>query len=415
MLGPLLERTLRQERATLLAGLFRLTRDLELAEESLQEACLQATTQWQREGLPDNPAAWLNTVARRRAVDVLRRRSRAAAHEDDDLAGEGTDAVAAQREVDDEDRLRLLFECCRASLPERARAGLALRSFLGLTTREIARAFLEREATTAQRMVRAKQQLEAEGPAQAPASEAERARALSAVLSTLYLLFNEGYLATEGDSLVRRELSREALKLTRGVVSLVPREPEAAGLLALMLFHEARQAARVNAQGELITLEEQDRSRWDQRLIQEGAAVLDGALRARRPGVYQLQAAIASLHCHARTAADTDWPQIAALYGKLLELEPTPIVELNAAVALAFAARLEDGLRWLNALERRGVLNDYHLLPAAKAELLRRQGKLRQANRYFRRARRLCRNAQERAHLDRRIRETDEGARGDAS
>jgi RNA polymerase sigma-70 factor (ECF subfamily) len=285
---------------------------------------------------------------------------------------------------------------------------LALRTLCGLSTREISRAFLESEATTAQRLVRAKKKIaEARIPYVVPSRE-ELPDRLSAVLTAIYLVFNEGYSASEGDSLLRPDLSSEAIRLARLLVSLQPEEPEALGILALMLLHDARRDARVGADGALVPLEEQDRSRWDHSKIVEGLDILDRAIAMRRRGPYQLQAAIAALHSKASAAASTDWPQIAALYGALHQMVPTAIVELNAAAAIAMVSGPEAGLVWIERVEAGGELGEYHLLPAARADLLRRAGRGREAEEHYRRAIELARNPAERLYLERRLREVTE-------
>jgi RNA polymerase sigma-70 factor, ECF subfamily len=393
----IIERTLRLERPRLVASLYRLTGDLGLVEDAVQEASLEATVQWVRDGLPDNPGAWLQVVARRRAIDLLRRRRRHQLREVPDMLG------PAPSQDDRADRLHLLLACCSAALPERARMALALRTFLGLSTREIARAFVEPEATTAQRLVRARKALK-KRPAELASPPAPQA--LPLVLRVVYLTFNEGYLAAEGDALVRHHLLDDAISLGETLVELVPSDPEAWGLLALMHLHASRREARVDVQGRLLTLAEQDRTRWDAGSIARGRAALERALSLHRgagTGTYQLQAAIAALHAGAVSAADTDWVQIAALYRRLLDFEPSPIVELNAGIALAMSGDLEGGLAWLNGLERRGVLKRSHLFASAKGLLLAETGALSQARRYLARARALATNAREREYLTRRI------------
>lgn len=413
MIGSLIEQCLRRERASILASLYRFCHDLSLAEEAVQEASLQAMRTWPTSGPPERPGAWLTVVARRKLVDLLRARAR-----DARTQGSLADATPLDDEPipvagssqDCEDRLRLLFACCAANIPVRARIALALRSILGLSTREIARALLEREVATAKRIVRAKAALTS--PREMPAGEA-RAHAIELVLQTLYLVFNEGYLAAEGDSLVRHRLVDDAIELAETVVELLPWHADAQGLLALMLLHASRRDARIDANGALVTLEHQDRSRWNRSQITRGTAVLDRAMSLLAGGVgvgvFQVQAAIAALHCNAARAEDTDWVQIGALYRLLLTLQPSPVVELNAAVAMMMTHNLRDALAWVNALERRDVLGDYHLLAAVKAELLKRLGHTRQANRYYRRARKLTANQHEKAFLSARIAATDEG------
>lgn len=434
MIASLVDQCLRRERARILGSLFRVCRDLSAAEEALQDASLQAMTTWPTDGPPDKPGAWLYVVARRRLIDSLRRDARwqAASGSVDDDSGDGDgrdplDQLAQEAPPvegsgqDRDDRLRLLFACCNASLPERARIGLALRSLLGLSTREIARAFLEDEATTAKRLVRAKQAVKqtawASAGTAADLGVDERMAAIDLVLRTLYLVFNEGYLAAEGESLVRQGLVDDAIELAELVVDLLPWHAESHGLLALMLLHGARRAARVNSLGELVTLDEQDRGLWDAAMIRRGTAVLDRALALRAAsavdasavdvgvgvGVYLVQAAISSLHANAAHADDTDWLQIAGLYRLQLSQTPSPVVELNAAVALAMAGQQKEALAWVNALEKDKRLADYHLLAAVKAHLLEGAGHRQQAIRLYRRARRLTNNEAERRFLTRRI------------
>jgi len=404
MLSSVLDQVFRRESGRVLATLIRQLGDFDAAEDALQDACTKALEAWPRDGIPDNPAAWLTTVARRRSIDLARRRKAAPA------AAATLSAVPAPAPGDDpaaesgigDDRLRLLFTCCHPALNRPARVGLALRTLGGLSTREIARAFVEPEPTTAQRLVRAKAKIREAGiPYEVPGPDDLPAR-LAAVLEVVYLVFNEGYAATEAESFLRPDLCREAIRLGRLLVELMPGEPEARGLLALMLLHDARRPARVR-DGELVPLEEQDRTRWDREAIREGTAVLDAALPVRRPGPYQIQAAVAALHCAAATAAATDWPQIAALYRALLRYTPTPVVELNAAVACAMAGGIDPGLGWIAAIEARGELAGYHLLPAAKADLLRRAGRPEEAAAEYRKALELVTAPAERRYLLRRL------------
>jgi RNA polymerase sigma-70 factor, ECF subfamily len=402
MLAAILDQIFRRESGRVLATLIRHLGDFDLAEDALQDAFAKALQTWPRDGIPDNPAAWLTTVARRRSLDLVRRRK----NEPIPLAN--LPDLAARAPIEDgaddgiaDDRLRLLFTCCHPSLNQAAQVGLALRTLGGLTTREIARAYVEPEATTSQRLVRAKAKIRrASIPYAIPSPEDLPAR-LAAVLEVVYLVFNEGYAATDAEPFLRPDLCLEAIRLSRLIVEHMPGEPEAHGLLALMLLHEARRPARIR-DGELVPLEQQDRSTWDQVAIQEGKATLDANLAARRPGPYQIQAAIACLHCTAATADATDWEQIAALYKALLRYLPTPVVELNAAVAHAMAGRMDIGMDWIAALEARGDLDGYYLLPAAKADLLRRAGWPGAADEY-RKALRLVTAPMERRYLIRRL------------
>jgi RNA polymerase sigma-70 factor, ECF subfamily len=404
VLDHLIDHVFRRESGQVLASLIRTTGDFELAEDALQEACARAAATWPRDGLPERPGAWLTTVARRCAVDLLRRqRARPTWVEDapETAAAEPEEDPASVSGVED-DRLRLLFTCCHPALAQPAQVALALRTLCGLSTREIARAFVEAEATTAQRLVRAKRKIrEAAIPYAVPRPDVFQER-LEAVQAVVYLVFNEGYASTEEQGLLRPDLCREAIRLGRLLVELLPGEAEALGLLALMLLHDARREARVGPDGALVCLEEQDRSRWDTSAITEGTALLDAALVARAPGPYQVQAAIAALHAGARCAEETDWPQISGLYGALLRYLPTPVVELNAAVALAMAEGPEAGLRWMDTLCRREELAGYHLLPAARADLLRRTGRLEEARLAYTAALALVRNPAERLYLERR-------------
>ena len=407
MLARAIDQLVRREGPRVLAGLIRWSGDFDLAEEAFQAACTQALESWPRRGLPDRPGAWLTTVARRRAVDLLRRRRPDVPLEGplaEALAAEGGGPVEAPPEVED-DRLRLLFTVCHPALAPASQIALALRTLCGLTTQEIARAHLEPEATTAQRLVRAKRKIaDARIPFQVPAA-GQLAERLEGVLSTIYLVFNEGFSATGGESWIRPDLCAEAIRLGRLVVELLPGEAEAEGLLALMLLHDARRPARTAADGTLVPLEEQDRRRWSPELIAEGILVLDRAVARVSPGPYQLQAAIAALHARAARPEDTDWPQIAALYGALLRHSPGPIVELNAAVAVAMARGPEAGLAWMERLDRSGELAGYHLLPAAQADLLRRLGRADEARAAYARALELVRHPAERRFLERRLAE----------
>ena len=414
MLTPIIDGICRAEGPRLLAGLIRRVGDFELAEDAMQDAFTKALEVWPAQGLPAAPAAWLTTVARRRALDLLRRRATGPLYTDEppDMAAPEAEAgdvdTAALSGVED-DRLRLVFTCCHPAIAQPAQVALALRTLGGLSTREIARAFLEPEATTAQRLVRAKRKiLDARIPYEVPARELLPER-LQAVLGVVYLIFNEGYATTEHDGLVRPDLCAEAIRLARLLAVLIPDEPEVQGLLALMLLHDARRATRIGDDGALVPLEEQDRGRWQRGEIEEGLVVLEAALRQRRRGPYQLQAAIAALHAQAPRADETDWRQIAVLYDGLLSEQPGPVVELNAAVALAMAQGPEHGLAWIERLAQGGELDGYHLLPAARADLLRRLGRRAEAAEAYRAALALVRNPAERLYLERRLAECGAG------
>lgn len=399
LLSRLVEEVFRNDGRRVLAGLIRLTGDIDLAEDALQEACIRALDRWPRDGVPNSPGAWINTVARRVAIDRLRGAAFTSLPEH--LAAPSVEPAA--REVIEDDRLRLLFTCCHPALAPEAQTALALRTLGGLTTREIARAYLEAESTTAQRLTRAKNKIRAARiPYEIPPREKLPERVLAA-LAVLYLIFNEGYASTAAPSLLRVDLVAEAIRLARLTVELLPAEEEARGLLALMLLTDARRPARVSAQGDLVPLEEQDRSLWNRAAIDEGRRILEDTLRRGRPGPYQLQAAIAAVHAEAPTAAQTDWHQISALYSELLRCAPTPVVELNAAAALGMAQDPELALAWMERLGTAGQLARYHLLPAAQADLLRRLGRTDEALAAYRRALELVTNASERRFLEARL------------
>ena len=397
----------RDEWGRVVATLIRTTGDWDLAEECAQDAFTAALQRWPRDGIPGRPGAWLTTAARNRAIDVLRRKAVGAAklREVAAMSYEPEPAAADESSVPD-DRLRLMFTCCHPALPLEARVALTLRTLAGLTTAEIARAFLASEPTMAKRLVRAKQKIQNAGiPYRVPPAHLLPERT-PGVLGVLYLLFNEGYSATAGADLVRQNLCAEAIRLAQVLATLMPDEAEAAGLLALMLLHDARRAARLDARGDLVTLEDQDREQWDTAEIAEGVLLLNGALRRGRPGPYQVQAAIAACHATAPTAQDTDWAQIAGLYEQLARFLPTPVVELNHAVAVGMAQGPAAGLPLVAALEASGKLAGYHLLPATRADFLRRLGRLPEAAEAYRTALELAGTDAEQRFLRRRLAET---------
>lgn len=398
----LIERLYRDESRRVLATLIRLLGDFDLAEEALHEAFRSAVEQWPREGVPDNPRAWLVSAGRFRAIDSLRRQRRfQPLDERIDVPGEGD---AQEVELLEDDRLRLIFTCCHPALASDAQVALTLREVCDLSTEEIARAFLSSPSTLAQRIVRAKAKIrDARIPYEVPGRN-ELPERLEAVLRVIYLVFNEGYFASSGDSLTRSQLSDEAIRLGRLLLELLP-EPEVQGLLALMVLHESRRQARSAADGEVILLEAQDRSLWDRELIAEGEALVLQALRSRRFGPYSLQAAIAAVHAEAASLEETDWAQIVGLYDELLRLNPSPVVALNRAVALAMHEGEEVGLMEVERLLASGELDAYHLLHAARADLLRRLGRTDQAIAAYRQALALAQQGADRQFLQKRLEE----------
>jgi RNA polymerase sigma-70 factor (ECF subfamily) len=402
-----IESVFRSEYGRIIATLIRVSHSFDLAEEALQDSFATAVISWQSSGIPDNPAAWITTTARRKLIDYVRREQTRRANEDQLLYETPTCSNTLDEAMllpCEDDRLRLIFTCCHPALNQQAQVALTLRTLGGLTTPEIARAFLVPEPTLAQRLVRAQRKIQqARIPYEIPSPDRLPER-LASVQSVLYLIFNEGYAATSGDSLLRRELSTEAIRLARTLNQLLPDNPETLALLALMLLHDSRRDARYQ-NNELVTLEEQDRTLWHRDQITEGVHIVERALGRRNLGPYQLQAAIAAVHAEAATAAQTDWKQIAALYALLETIQPSPVVSLNRAVATAMSGTLERGLAQIDALASHPELTSYHLTHAARADLLRRMDRVPEALDSYNRALVLTHNTVERRYLERRIAE----------
>jgi len=408
--APLLdiECVFREQRGRILATLIRLVGDIDAAEEALADACEAALSQWPSEGLPDNPRAWLVRAGRNKAADRVRRALLFAAKRAElelQLGAEAAlvPALDSDAQAVEDDLLRLIFTCCHPALGIEAQVALTLRTLGGLATEEIARAFLVPATTMAQRLVRAKTKIRQAGiPYRVPELE-DLPERLDAALAVVYLIFNEGYTASTGSQLIRRELSSEALRLGRLLVELMPERSEPQALLALMLLQGARRDARVGADGDVVLLEDQDRSLWQREEVQEGLALVEAALRRAPPGAYALQAAIAGVHAQAATAEDTDWRQIASLYSLLLHINPSPVVELNFAVAVAMADGAAAGLRLVERLAESGALPGYHLLPATQADLLRRLGRHEEAAAAYRAALGMVGNDADRRFLEQRL------------
>ena len=395
------ERIFREEHGRVLAALISHFEDFDLAEDALQDALVNALERWLGDGIPENPGAWLTTVARRRAIDRIRH----TATLERSLPALNPQLSYDEHEMDEtqipDDRLKLMFTCCHPSLAPEAQVALTLHTLGGLSTQEVARAFLVSETTMAQRLARARRKIrDARIPYRIPPPDLLPER-LDALLAVIYLIFNEGYVTTRGDSLTRQELCGEAIRLCRVLVQLLPQSAEARGLLALMLLHDSRRETRLNAAGELVLLEEQDRARWDHAKILEGVTVLDEALALRDPGPYQVQAAISALHAEARTADSTDWRQIVALYNTLSKMVPSIVVEVNRAVAVAMAENAQVGLELLLRLEPHA--DGFYPYHAARADLLRRTNQREAAADAYQRALDMCGNSTERAYLQRRL------------
>lgn len=407
-----LEQVFREEYGRIIATLIRHSGSFDLAEEALNEAFVSAAASWERDGPPRNPGAWLTTVAHRKLLDAVRR-DKTRAEKQSEIEYETTRLQPfAEPELLEEaveypdDRLRLIFTCCHPSLNRAAQVALTLRTLGGLTTTEIAHAFLLPDTTLAQRLVRAKQKIRLAGiPYEIPSLERLTDR-LAAVQAVIYLIFNEGYSASAGESLVRNDLCAEAIRLGRVLCELMPGEPENLGLLALMLLQDSRRSARVNDRGELVLLEEQDRSLWDRKEIDEGVGLVERALAMRRPGSYQVQAAIAAVHCEAETAGETDWRQIVALYERLMRISSSPVVALNYAAAVAMSDGPETGLELIESAGAGGRLEQYYLFHAARADLLRRLNRFDEAHTAYESALALTTNRVEQNYIRKRLAET---------
>ncbi len=404
-----LERVFREEYGRIISSLIRHSGSFDLAEESLQEALSTAVVKWEQEGTPVNPGAWLTTVAHRKLIDMVRREKTKNAHQSEleyaslHLQSENPELLFDENSQYPDDRLRLIFTCCHPSLSQEAQVALTLRTLGGLATAEIARAFLVPEPTLAQRLVRAKNKIRlARIPYQVPPLEVLPER-LAAVRTVVYLIFNEGYSATAGENLIRKDLCAESIRLGRMLCELIPDDPENIGLLSLMLLQNSRRRARINDRGELVTLEEQDRSLWEQEEIAEGVHLVETALGLRRVGAYQLQAAIAAVHAEAKTAAETDWRQIVALYAELKRINRSPIVALNHAAAVAMSAGYERGLELIEAAGASGRLDNYYLFHSSRADLLRRLGRSEEARIAYSRALTLTANQVEQDYVRRRL------------